>query len=537
MNTQKHIIEELAGMRAIVKAGVSGTLLGFGFVWPACWVLCFVALIPLFSALCGRSLTMRQAGGLGIVTGMLTGLYVVSWFWSTIPLDWIGIHSMTVSVAIISVTWLAVSLMFGLGIGVALAFFPVLKSHSWSDGVLLAALWVLGEVLGAFFFAVHTYGPGVLWGSHFSINAIGYLPAHSLALVQYAVVGGVFGLSALVVLVNYGWFWFAEKKMLQRGACVLVSVALLWLMGLGVYYGRITLIPASTTEPITVAAVHTDIPVVLAPDAADKQQHADSIAAVLAALPDTVDVALLPEGASFLSNLRAFSDVETAAVLGKDEKLLIIDSTAAPDAYQTLRARLEYFDTATQSLTALAYKQFLMPYGEYMPYFYYAVARLFGQDKALDDLKHTRGMRPGREAVLVSAYDTRLVTLFCSDVMSPFLFRQAAAAGAEVFFNVSSYSWMYGSPVTYQQIHAIARVRAVESSRPYVQASNMAPAFMFDKYGAVVTETSWGTGALVADVVPANNRTLYSIMGGWILLLPLLMVAIALWRRSRHRID
>ena len=62
----------------------------------------------------------------------------------------------------------------------------------------------------------------------------------------------------------------------------------------------------------------------------------------------------------------------------------------------------------------------------------------------------------------------------------------------------------------------VAKVRAVESRRWYIQSGNMVPAFAVDSYGQVVGETEWGTSQVLSVRAPVlEERTAYSRLIGW----------------------
>jgi apolipoprotein N-acyltransferase len=73
----------------------------------------------------------------------------------------------------------------------------------------------------------------------------------------------------------------------------------------------------------------------------------------------------------------------------------------------------------------------------------------------------------------------------------------------------------------YSQMQNVAKVRAVENDRWFVQSANMSPAFVLDNHGEVIAESEWNIpSVLQVPVAPRLNQTLYTKIGeGFVALL------------------
>ena len=205
------------------------------------------------------------------------------------------------------------------------------------------------------------------------------------------------------------------------------------------------------------------------------------------------------------------------------------------DSDGTRRSRLEIYDLKKETRD-FQDKQFLIPFGEYMPIYTRAFMTAVGRGEEYAGVIPRLDRRPGYNTRPLAAGSALVGVLFCNEVTSPTLYRSLAEEGAGVFINIASHGWFHGSYIVAQQMRSVAIVRAVESRRWYVQASDVAPSFVLDPYGRVAITSAWGlTGSVEATVEIRHDQTPYVRFGPWVIWLAVAWLLI-MFIRSRERV-
>lgn len=133
---------------------------------------------------------------------------------------------------------------------------------------------------------------------------------------------------------------------------------------------------------------------------------------------------------------------------------------------------------------------------------------------------------------LIDVNGTSVGALICWDAMFPHLTRQLAQDGAEIFVATASTSRALGE--TAPAWHArMARMRAVETGRTLVFASQGGPSFVTDSAGRVVSQLPFGAqGSIRVWVTPQTLWTPYLTLGPWILPFCTFLLLLQCWRAS-----
>lgn len=525
-------------MKKVLLAILSGALLGAPFIVPSLWPLALIGLAPLLIVLTDEKLSARHAFGFGFLTGLvLYGIAVWAIFWSALPLDWLGALDPSSQVVFVALGWGMTVLGLALWAGIFALVFSRLADNSWRDVFTASALWVICEWLGAWWFGIQSFGPGSIMGPHASLAFIGNVLARDGALVQIAWLGGVYALSALAAgtgaLLYRSYRANARERRMLAGAIVVLIA--FWLVG------HMVLARTSSfggEERISIAAISTQQPAV---PTMTREQVATSLDTFMRLLRRArgADIVAFPEGSDFLKLLRepapARANPTLRSIFAGTTLPALIDSGNAYSSHGTLRSRVEVYDIEANT-SAFEDKRFILSYGESMPAYVRAFAAVIGKGSVLESLVALRGLTPGNDTRPLVAASASLGVLFCDEAMSPVLYRLLAKEGARVFVNVSSHGWFHGSRMVADQMLNVSIVRAVESRRWYVQASDISPSFALDPYGRIATSTAWGTeGVLTVSVEPRSDITPYVRFGPWVLWCAFLTLLITC-ARSRRRV-
>ena len=177
------------------------------FPRPGWDLLGWVALAPVL-ALAVTAVTPRRALLEGWVAGLAFYLPLLRWLTHTMT----TFSQMTMPVAVLVLLALAgyLALFWG-GVAWGLAW---LRGRLGAGALWLApALWVAGELGRTYLLG------GFPWG------LLGYVPSRRLLVIQIAAWTGVYGVSALLVLVNAALAWTAVERRRRAAALSLAGAA------------------------------------------------------------------------------------------------------------------------------------------------------------------------------------------------------------------------------------------------------------------------------------------------------------------------
>lgn len=479
----------------------SGFLLGIGFIFPTLWWLCFVGLAPILFLYRVKTFTRFEAFWYAWLTGFILHLFALyAILWHTLPLDWFGVSSSVAEFVLIGGIWIFTAGTLALGTGL---FGLLLKSTDrFGAGFVIVPLaWIISEWFGSFLFSIIHLGPDTLIGAHFTLGHIGYLLANDIVLLQAAWLGGVYALGFLVVFINVVLlecaFRFGKRERFVA-LCVVVALVPLCMIA----RSAIENVIPPTNAPLRLTLVATTNPSILYMEAGEEERRAEVVLSLLKNT-ESADILLIPEG---LELMRYAKPEERDLLLEKFDMIVDARTLRKTGGEKVSRALFWYSDGPLD----FSEKQFTLPLGEHAPYIYRALAA-FAPEEFRTQFLRTRALISGEEHRLASLEEGSISVRFCNETMSPSLYASDTSRGAVLFANVASHGWFHGSHTVYEQMQTIAKVRAVESRRWYVQASNMVPSFAIDPYGHVVAETGWGEpGILTVSVFPQNIATPYT---------------------------
>ena len=113
----------------------------------------------------------------------------------------------------------------------------------------------------------------------------------------------------------------------------------------------------------------------------------------------------------------------------------------------------------------------------------------------------------GQEATVLPATIGPVGALLCFEAMFPSLSRASVRAGATVLVNLTNDSW-FGAESALREHLAMARVRAIETHRPFVRAAATGISAIIDPYGRVLARTESGQPDTArAAVIPQTDLT------------------------------
>lgn len=490
----------------VVLALIAGAASVGGFAPFELWPLPLLSLAVLLALLEGAS-RRRQAAALGFAWGWGAFLAGVSWLY--VALNRFG--GMAAPLA-----GLAIALFCAY-----LALYPALASVLWlqmwarvrTQPALLAAagfgaLWLIGEWLRGVVFT------GFPW------LALGYSQTPPSPLAGFLPLLGVYGVGGLAAFCAalLGLMW----RRRVRAPVLLGTLGLVFAFGAG-----LRLLPWTTPvgEPVRIALVQTNVAQHLKWDAEHfarllednlrvvEERFAAAQPPAVLVLPETALPTLLeylpPE---YLGRLQA-----AAQVAGGD---LVIGAFHRDEAGHIYNAALSLGRAPSQRYA----KQHLVPFGEYSP-------PLFGWFYRLASIPMS-DQTPGPAHQLPFALAAQQIALnICyEDLFGAELIRTLPQAG--MMLNISNLAW-YGESWAQAQHLQIARVRALESGRPMLRATNTGMTALVMPDGEVQAQLDeFVSGALEVEVRGYQGMTAYARGGDWPALLAAALIVLILFRKQ-----
>jgi apolipoprotein N-acyltransferase len=485
-----------------------------GVLYPLCFpnfdfaVLAWIVLVPLHLAIAGlrprRAFWVGWLGGGVAFTGTMSWVVTAMHVYGKMPLP---------------PSYAALLLLAAyLGLYVAVYAAVVAWSHfrrpalAW---VLAPTIWVSLELLRTYLFS------GLPWA------LLGYSQYQWLPVIQIADMTGVYGVSALLVLVNVALsevaLWWMDRR---RSHAVAASpwpavAAAMGLMLVSVIYGEMR-VAAAAQSPAPVARVGLVQPNI---DQGRKWDRAflEETMARYARLTDEAahggELIIWPEAAMpFLFEDEPVYRSEIAMLAARGHTPILLGSPALRH-YENGRPYLmnsAYLFSSDGRILGRYDKQHLVPFGEYIP----LKSVLFFLDKLVEGIGDFEAgtvpsllSLPPKADQASAASPPRFGVVICFEVIFPDLVRRFARDGADFLVTITNDAWFGDSAAPYQHFGMVV-FRAVENHLAFARSANTGISGLIDPVGRILVSTPVFTEQAVTGAVPAGTGpTFYSQYG------------------------
>ena len=469
--------------------GFSGILLGIGFVLPVLWMFGLLG-VALFVYCLNRTEKFRVAIWGGFLAWTIKSMFAISWFLSTYPISWIELSLGKAELLVVIFYWLTVSVFLGLGgLVVALLCWSLKKYLFLEYGFLLFPfVWVVGEIFSSLSFSIWTFGEGGTINTVFSFGYLGYLLGNNELLLRLSVWGGVYILSFLGSLLGYFiWFLDVNCTRLKTIAVIGIFLSIIVISSLGFSQAENNTELAKTK----VAIVDTQFTATDFIDPAKQSYIREQLSrAIESALSLDTAYIVLPEDIRFTDSQ---TPPETAYRLfrfqSSDSDSVLIDSGrfALSSDKATLRAVI-YDGVGKKSWTVD--KKYLVPQGEFMPYFNIASLNVIGAGTAAGEISKKLGYVPGPLVDQSSLANNIPAILFCFESADPLGVKRLVSEREVPFVaHPISHAWFHESKILWQQQDLMLKIQALWSGVNIVSAGNMAHGALYTSKGKKIKPT------------------------------------------------
>ena len=471
--------------RPLMLAAASGALSALSILFPSLFFLIWVAFVPLFVSLRGRSAGERLL--LGFTTGLTYFGGAYHWVW------W----SMTQFFAFSPFVALVLFLGFLVWNGFVFALFALALQQPSSTRVHLvfaALLWVVLE---------HYFPMLVPW----QFGAI--LQPH-LAALQLAEVTGGAGLSFLIVLVNGLLFRAYEQRYASAtwGPSIVTAIGVVVALDA---YGRWRVAQLETEPPartLSIAIVQGNAPPMRDVNEESFRHSLQTYSHLsLTAAADPLDLPALivwPEMA--VRALLRTDDTARDALFSLAEQggtPLLVGALDDRQSGETLNSA--FLVSPAGEFFGVYHKTRLFPFAEFLPWPFHIFARWWP----------VPSLGAGDTRLPLLLPNTRFAIAICYEALFPGFFRQALNEGAEFLVHLTNDVWLGNTNGPWQHLQA-AVLRAVESRRWLVRAANSGVSAVIAPSGRIVARTDLFTAATLHERISLRqDDTFYTRWGDW----------------------
>lgn len=512
----------LGGAAAITIGALTA---GTSLIVPGLWVLALVGFIPLIHL--SRKAALKRTSVLyGAIFGSIYGAVAFfPLFWDSLPLSWVFYEPDVRQYGLVAIGWLITVTISSITTAIFSLSVRSLKFDDWADIFLIPSLWVMAEAASSLLLSTAAWTPGSLIGPHISISFIGNVLADNLALLQFAAIGGIFGLSFIVLMANTASLLvFSKANKTDQRLALGVLIALIYWSSFG--HLSIPNKPLNSEEDaVKVVAIHTNMPSDIENLDIEKERYLEQVIrpVMKAAYKTDPDLIVLPEGVGYLDWTRR---TDGEAPHSRSSATVIVDSyNLHLSSASTVRA-IELYSTEKKTST-YQYKQFLVPVGEYLPQVVRTIGRVLMMKQQLEWLESGRHFVRGLATPATKANNMTIGALFCNEILSPTLYTEKARSGGELFANLASHSRYHGSIRIQMQIERAARIRAAENRRALIMAHDISPALIIDQYGRVLASSNNESGFISSKVARSTTLTPYATAGLGVLAIPIYIILLA----------
>ena len=446
---------------------------------------------PIFLWLIQASKSWKQAFGVGWWFGFghfIAGLY------------WIG-FSLLVDAAqfawLYPIAVLCIPAVIALYTGIVAAL-ARLAPAGGACVIALASAWTLIE-----------WARGLLF-TGFPWNSIGIVWTATDATMQFAAIGGMYGLSFLTVLVASSPGVLAQDRGTRPmilPALSLIIVGLLWAGGaLRLTNGETGFVPG-----VTLRLVQPNIAQTVKWDPDYRDQHLATFLRLSSAPSERpITHIIWPETAVPFIVAADTARRRTMASVIKNNGLLLTGSIrTSPRGTQPYRLWNSFHAIDNKAEIVATYDKFhLVPFGEYVPF-----RRWIGFTK-LTAGRTDFSAGTGPQTIKLPGLPP-FSPLICYEIIFPDNVTKSGSS-ARWLLNVTNDAWFGTSSGPYQHF-ATARLRAVEQGLPLIRAANTGISAATDAYGRVTGRLELNTQGVVDRGLPESlsGPTLYSRFGSW----------------------
>lgn len=476
-----NIITKEYKFKYLILSAMSGILLALSFQKFNFYLLAWVSFIPLIY--CVYKNKFKYSIFYGFITGIICSMISINWMFLFLLNN---TKSLKAAIIVSVIVWIYLAIYFVLWV----VMLRVVKNNKKIlVAVFLASFWVILEYIKNYF----------LMG--FPINLLGYSQSSFIAIIQISDIFGVYGVSFVVILINFllfYWLYNKDKKYLIFS--VIIFIALL-------FYGFVRIDQVSNMDnenKIKIGVVQPNIEQYKKWRMSLKDEIINTIYDVGQYFQDkNCEIVLYPE--TLLP--RMLEEIEEIQVLVRDiskySNLSLIGgkSIENKNLYNTI-----FLISKDGNILDKYKKKHLVLFGEYIPFDNFLV-------EMLKRVNLTDNFTEEHELKVFKFDKYTLGINICSENYYPYLSRDLVLKGATLLTNHSNVSWCDGLFYPYQHF-TMNIFRAIENRKYLIVSANTGVSGIISPTGKLIRQTkNQERICFTGDVYTNNYITLYNKIG------------------------
>ena len=494
---------------------------------------------------------------LGFAGGSLYFFLFMKWWWALYPLSWAGVDNKFIGAIVVMLIWVASAVSGGIfwGFWVLMADFLISEKQKTLKfrnilfvSSLIGSTFILAEYARSWFFSLVWLGKGTYWGGNWTWGNLAYDFSNNFIVNYQVSLGGIYLVEFIIIfLIALCFFCIrAQNKIRKVGLLGIFVLSVIFYLPNFIKLSEVRPSPAevgplSVRPPVEIAIIQTKMPsdINLSSQARiDEFKLELSLLHEAAKLNPTPQIIVFPEGANFISNLSSILDKDQLSNflvnLFKERTLLVDNNVVFENGVR--KSKVLFVDTK-EGLIGSYDKQFLTPGGEFMPYWFELLFKIFAKDK-LSGFIAQRSFENGSLAPPVvdlrQGDGVKTGAVVCSGLFSPGLLRELSSKEPDFIIALTSTGIFKGANDLIDQNVAIAQIRAIENRKSIILSANFGKSSIIDYQGRVIKSTKNQEPQLfTGSVVPYSVKTLYNKFGDWLVILAFIYIFFVYQSRSK----
>ncbi len=485
---------------------LSGFLLSVCFTYKKVWFLCFISLIPLFIVILSDNYSIKKQIRYMLLFSVAYYVTLMSWL---LRISVILPFSINKARVVLFIATIIIGFLQGFYICISTMFFCKIRKGDFRDVLYFSALFILGEWL-----MENTPLLAFPWGK------IGVIATESPAFIQSASIFGELFISLLILVINGGLaFALLNFNNIKKVCTALVTIALVFSANIIFGITRINL--AAEKNSFKAMVVQGNFSGLDKWSATTEDMFARYLNLTRNGCDDETKLALWPESAIPVTFSSESNYAKQLITLAKDKNITLVVgffiNEGGEKSYNSLLAV-----SPDGSVSKPYNKQVLAPFGEYFPLG--EVIKRWVPSLA-DIIDSSSCFQNGDKSEAISTQAGNIGGIICYESIFSDISRQNVLNGANILTIATNDSWFGDSAALYQH-HSHAIMRAVETNRFVLRASNTGISSIISPTGRVESSATPYTPATSRDYVYLNDEITFYCKMGNIIILPCLIIYI-----------
>ncbi len=534
--------------RRYILSGLSGLLAGLAYTKPYIHMgsgfdfgfMVWVSLIPLFYVLFDfqnnpqHNLKLKEIFLSWFCAGFVYFLFVFRWLISLYPLADLGVSNPLNSIIIIFLIYTISAAGMAVFWGLFGLLIPNLNRRKLV--LIVPAVFVLMEYAASYGFGILWLGSGTFVGPHWTFGNFAYSLANNQFALKLASYLGIYGVTFLIVLINYLIFIMLSSDKLSIHKKIFYSALVVSSLSVLPFY--IQKLASSEkvlidTKKITFSIIQTNDKNGLSPSPKESLESLrEQLSLLNKAAKSSPDdkLVLFPEASEIFKDISLFlkpSEVKKYFTnLFKEPALIVAGGRVVEggEAYSRVfnldskEGPINYYD-----------KRLLAPGGEFLPYpiktFLFLFSKISNTNPP-DVLELKSSSKTDMPLNFRNEFKTSV--LICSELWSQDLTRKSIK-DADIILGMASYSMFHGNSALQKQVLAVNQFRASENSKPLIMASNMGISYALGSNGKLLFLTPDESPQILTGAIAITaSKSWYNKLGDMPIFLASLLLMLSL---------